>query len=1224
MEQTAQVLRVLEEYLAGLERGGQPRPDLLLARHPDLAEQLKVYLEQLDLLHEAAVRFRVAAPPGQAEMLPSLDSLGQLGDFQLLREVARGGMGIVYEAEQISLRRRVALKVLPLAGALDPRRLQRFQNEARAAASLHHEHIIPVYAVGCERGVHFYAMQFIEGCSLAQLLKALRPEDDQRTAPPPSPIPEGRRAAEAPTPLEASLSTEPASPRGQPYYRRVAELIIQAALALEHAHSLGIVHRDVKPGNLLVDQVGKLWVGDFGLARLGADAGLTLSGDLLGTLRYMAPEQALARHGLVDHRADIYGLGATLYELLTLRSAVTGTERAEIVRQVAFEEAAPPRRFDRAIPMELETITLKCLAKNPGDRYPTAAELAEDLRRWQTDQPIRARRPAWRQVALQWTRRHKPVVWAVAAVLLVAVLCSGAAGVWWLEQRVSAEGEARALLREARRLHEAEKWSEAINAVRHAQGVLAGVGTDPGLRKQAEELGRDLEMVTRLQEARLRCAAVKDGDYDWEAGNAAYAAALHWYGLDLATLDLWEAEERLRRCSIRMQLVMALDDWADHQRRLKINGWKHLVAVTRLADPDPWRNRLRDALEAKNPTALEELLASAHSNPVAPATAVLLASLTWTTTAERTVVVLQQVQQRHPGDFWINEELGGLFGKLERPQLDQSIRYHTAAVALRPQSSGAHVNLGAALQAKGDLDGAIREYQVAVHLTKDDSVVHFNLGNALKDKGDVTGAIKEYHEAIRLKKDLPEAHNGLGIALQTKGDVDGAIREYQEALRLKKNYPDAHNNLGAALKDKGDLDGAIREHQEALRLKKDFPGAHNNLGNVLLAKGDVDGAIKEYQAAIRLKKDYPLAHNNLGVALQAKGDVDGAIREHQEALRLKKNYPEAHHNLCRALMANGDVAGAILACQEALRLNKDFPEAHCGLGVTLHAKGDLDGAIKEYQEALRLKEDFPDAHNNFGNALRDKGDLEGAIKEYQQALRLKQDYAEASCNLGIVLRDQGQFSEALKALKRGHNLGSQKPNWALPSAQWVQECQRLVELDAQLQDILDGKAKPDNAPDRMALAEICYRKRLHRQAVRFFEQAFADQHTLASKLDDHHRYDAACNAALSGCGEGKDAPVMDSKERAHLRKQALDWLRADLTARQKLLAESPEKGGPFALQWIRHCQHDRDFARVRDPKALAKLPAAERQAWQQFWVDVADTLTLAQQKAAPPKKSTTK
>ena len=289
-------------------------------------------------------------------------------------------MGVVYEAEQISLRRRVALKVLPLAAAMDPKQLQRFKNEALAAASLEAR----AHRAGLRRrlraGRPLLRHAVHRGADAGPADR--RPARPKEAAAAPSAsrrrcrYKPGTDAADA-GPV-AALSTENGSaPATVAFYRRAAELIAQAADALEHAHGLGIVHRDVKPGNLLVDERGKLYVSDFGLARFGPDAGLTMTGDLLGTLRYMAPEQALARHGLVDHRADVYGLGCTLYELLTGRPAVVPPSEAEILRQIAFEEPTAPRKLDRAIPAELETVTLKCLAKNPAERYASAGELAD-------------------------------------------------------------------------------------------------------------------------------------------------------------------------------------------------------------------------------------------------------------------------------------------------------------------------------------------------------------------------------------------------------------------------------------------------------------------------------------------------------------------------------------------------------------------------------------------------------------------------------------------------------------------------------------------------------------------------------------------------------------------------------------------------------------------------------------------------------------------------------
>jgi len=364
-------------------------------------------------------------------------------------------MGVVYEAEQISLGRRVALKVLPFAGMLDSRQLQRFVNEARAAACLHHPNIVPVHAVGNERGVHYYAMQLIEGRTLADVIRDLaRPEgpnpasaQEQRTtayAPgDPWPSPCGTtRAAHADTTLLAA--------RGREHFRSVARLGVQAAEALEYAHQTGVLHRDVKPANLLLDDRGNLWVTDFGLAHIQHGEGnLTLTGDLVGTLRYMSPEQALAKRVVIDQRTDVYSLGATLYELLTLRPAFTGNDRQELLRQVAFEEPVPPRRVDRGIPAELETIVLKAMEKNPTDRYATAQELADDLRRWLEDRLIQARRPTVFQRLRKWRQRHRAAVTAAAVCLVVTLTALADSVGWALGDRSARQREAEGKVVEA-------------------------------------------------------------------------------------------------------------------------------------------------------------------------------------------------------------------------------------------------------------------------------------------------------------------------------------------------------------------------------------------------------------------------------------------------------------------------------------------------------------------------------------------------------------------------------------------------------------------------------------------------------------------------------------------------------------------------------------------------------------------------------------------------------
>jgi serine/threonine protein kinase len=281
----------------------------LKQEHPEHADQLDEVWPALQALA------KLDRSPGAGSPADDAEALGELGHFRIVREVGRGGMGVVYEAVQISLNRRVALKVLPFAATLDDRRIQRFKNEAQAAAHLHHSNIVPVHTVGCECGVYYYAMQFIDGQALAALIAELRqqqagPAGDAAGPDQPCPAGADRADGNAVTPPVAALPTP--CPGGAAYFRRVAQLGVQAAEGLDHAHQLGVIHRDVKPANLLVDTRGNLWITDFGLAHCISQAGLTLTGDLVGTLRYMSPEQALAQRDVADHRTDVYSLGATL------------------------------------------------------------------------------------------------------------------------------------------------------------------------------------------------------------------------------------------------------------------------------------------------------------------------------------------------------------------------------------------------------------------------------------------------------------------------------------------------------------------------------------------------------------------------------------------------------------------------------------------------------------------------------------------------------------------------------------------------------------------------------------------------------------------------------------------------------------------------------------------------------------------------------------------------
>jgi WD40 repeat protein/serine/threonine protein kinase len=496
----ARLVAAMEEVMDAMAEGNPIDRETLLAKYADVAKELEECLSNLDFVQNVAPQLADEAAAHQARHGESSRSSiehpasnsASLGDFRIVREIGRGGMGVVYEAEQLSLGRRVALKVLPFAAMLDKQQLTRFKNEARAAATLDHPNIVAIYSVGVERGVHYYAMQLIEGQSLAQVVDQLRRKSGLEeqwsrgvvnehahlaaslatcVAPRTEKQKSGGGAEEKSSGLDCQLNNDSTSPLLHPssstsspqsqapspdtqpiarlttlpdfsskeYYRSVAQLGIQAAEALDHAHQNGILHRDIKPANLLLEcqtpsplrgGLGrgsgdaphlKLWITDFGLARMEADAGMTMTGDILGTLRYMSPEQALAKRVVVDHRSDIYSLGVTLYELLTLQPAFTGVDRQELLRQIAFEEPRKLRHVRAGIPVDIETIVLKAIEKNPADRYATAKELGDDLRRFLEHKPIMARAPSFLHQLNKWSRRHVAAMWTALVASLVAV-----------------------------------------------------------------------------------------------------------------------------------------------------------------------------------------------------------------------------------------------------------------------------------------------------------------------------------------------------------------------------------------------------------------------------------------------------------------------------------------------------------------------------------------------------------------------------------------------------------------------------------------------------------------------------------------------------------------------------------------------------------------------------------------------------------------------------------
>lgn len=557
---------LFDRYADALDSGDEDAAEEILGALP-AGERFRTPLRGLYLLGRN-VRQGQAGPSREDHLQHR-----RLGDFEIEGELGRGGMGIVYSATESSLQRRVALKVLPFAAVADPRSVARFRNEARAAASLHHPHIVPVHSVGCERGVHYFSMQLVEGQSLERYIASCRENPHSGAGSRSDTLGPKRSAAgrSRPGPQPHAVgetrvaSTTAGHCESPGFIHKAIEIGRDVARALAHAHDQGVVHRDIKPSNLLLDHAGKIWVTDFGLARLGDSTGLTSQGDRPGTARYMSPEQAAGRHQQVDFRTDIYSLGVTLYELLALRPAFDAPDRNRLLAAIEAGSTCPLRSINPRAPVDLETVIAKAMASDPAERYGSASALADDLDRCLKGEPVHARRPTLADRAVRKVRKHLPAFVGVAAALLVIAVVAAVAASVFLAQRqqaIAKGDQARLFLGQAQRVvdrfggllaAELEQFpgAESVRAqlldeaIRYHRGFVEYSADDPQLNVERGmalsrlaglclQCDREAEAAQACQAA-IPLLAVKNGDDAAARGCLAELAACH---CRLGTLEL--------------------------------------------------------------------------------------------------------------------------------------------------------------------------------------------------------------------------------------------------------------------------------------------------------------------------------------------------------------------------------------------------------------------------------------------------------------------------------------------------------------------------------------------------------------------------------------------------------------------------------------------------------------------------------------------------------------
>jgi WD40 repeat protein/serine/threonine protein kinase len=1373
--------QIADEFVEAFRQGKRPSVEEFARRYPERAAEIREILPALVLMERAKAP---DAPPGswrEAKTTAAAPPLRQLGDYQILREVGRGGMGVVYEARQLSLGRHVAIKVLPASALLDRRQLGRFQREARSAAKLHHTNIVPVFGVGEQDGLHYYVMQFIAGLGLDVVLDELRRlrlargksaptwgDTPDRTSAgtrdvsavdvarglisgafrsPPSPgaltTPAGDPAAEADVavcapvrPADASAiihlpgqaETSTLSESGNQYWQSVARVGMQVADALAHAAGQGILHRDIKPANLLLDETGNIWVTDFGLAKATSDGDtLTHTGDVIGTLRYMAPERF---NGEGDLRSDVYSLGLTLYELLVLRPAFDEPDRNKLVKRVMHDEPVRPRKLNPGVPRDLETVVLKAIARDPAHRYQTPADMADDLKRFVEDRPVKARRISGAERLWRWCRRNPAVTGLAAAVVLALV---GGTTVSTLkyhdaekQKRIAQVQHARAVAGEmvAREQQEMAQREQA-RADREAEAARQNLYyAQMHLAPQAWREHRGLAHLHNLLATWLpeRDSCDRRG-WEWF-----YLNSLPYQNLRIIT----ESESSVlpgsgvtaeRPCAVAWHQagkrlaagtaggLIRIWDVEREQTTLILQGPKPVFAFwgVRWLGWSPDGSKLAaggndGTVHVWETTAGRQLhLLRAHKSPVSAVAfssdGLRLASWgqagsvkLWDAgTGQLTADVV------HPGDVfagaWSPDDTRLASGHRDGTITLSGTRGGGEIVTLRGHVGGV-TNVAwspdsTRLAATSRNDFSVRVWEVASEKMVLGPLRHSHEVTSLAWEPDgqrlATGGADELvkvwnavtgREAVTLRgqrervTSLAWGPDGRLASGCGNGSVIvwNSVRDQEADVLLGHVFrvtavswsPD-----GKRLASGGD-DGTVRvwdpaTREEVLPLKghdKDLVSQQFGLirsvawspDGARLASAGLDGAVKVWDVAggrevFALPADHgwvwSVAWSPDGARLAA-GSQDGTIRVAEGLGQTPKVHVFQAHTPSHFGTAGAQGVRTLAWSPQGDRLASGGPDGFVKLwdpirGVELSPMQGKqywvmglawspDGKRLASAHADRLVIAWDAETGRKLWTMRGHNDFVDAVAWSPDGTRL----ASAGLDDSVRVWDPRTGEEAF--VLRGNSGMFHDVSWSPDGARlaaacsdgqvWLWDATRGFERDTTAKSLpfIDREAASGTArgEDRLALARNSYVQKKFALATRLWAEALTADPKLFDDRHLAHRYSAARAAALAAAGQGQGEPPLDDAAKAKLRRQALDWLRAELTAWGHLLESGSAQADrvPRPGDW----KQDGDLAGIRDPAALAQLPTDEQEAFTQFWADVEawDATLLLLQSGAPP------
>jgi serine/threonine-protein kinase len=1085
-----------------------------------------------------------------ANHLPVLDGAGHA----LFERIGVGGMGEVYRCGDDALRRDLAIKVIKAEMRGDHDAEERFLREARLTGSLQHPGVVPVHNLGkLADGRLYYTMKLVRGRTLADLLR-----------------------------------DEPEGPEHLPRLLAVVEKLCQA---MGYAHSMGVIHRDLKPSNVMVGEFGEVQVMDWGLAkelaraepvtpsgaatqdvetvgRVEEAACLSRAGAALGTPAYMPPEQAAGDWDIVDERADVFALGAILCEVLTGRPPYHGTGRDDLLRRARRGDLAETLgRLERCgADTALLDLCRDCLAAVREGRPRTAEVVAERLATYQAEVRERLRQAelerarAEVQALEQRKRRRLGAALSLAAMLLLL----GGAVVWWQGQRRQAEadGAATQVMNDARRLNE-EARADPLNPAGYEKAVLAAA--------KAGEVAR--------------------------AGGASQAVQRQSDDLLSEMRQEQEAAEKDRRLLARILETRGPREGPKFSRDDKGT----MMALAEPTADELFTSAFRDWGLNVDAVPVAEAAVRLKERPVAVVTEAIAGLDEWANQrrldkkpeSAKRVAELAAALDVEAGS--LRRELREILAREQLP-VEQGLRMLSAA--LRPVPVPVALPLGR--------DGArLRQLAESIDPAAEPVLGLLTLVRALRVAGEEALAERLLRKALTARPREVVLYHSLGQLLtEQKPQRRAAAVEFYRAARSLR--PDLGVTLARSLLHSERAGEGLDLLAQMVSESPANPYLHYQRAFALGDQNKYGEAEAACRQAINVKPDYAEAYLGLGIALyhqEKRVEAEAACRK---ALALKPDFAEAYVGLSMALADQGKPGEAEAACRKAIDLKPDYAVTYYNLGVILcDYQGKPVEAEAAFRKAIALNPDDAEAYSNLGTALGRQGKPVEAEAAFRKALAFKPDYAEVYCNLGIALARQGRFTESLMGLRRGHELGLKQSGWSYPSLQWVRKAESLVELEKKLAAILQGQSSPANPSEALALALMCQQhKKRYAAAARLYAVAFAAEPKLAADLNQQHRYNAACSAALAAAGQGSVTHLLPDKVVTMFRRWALDWLRADLTAYAKLAEQNNPAVKQTIQQRLAHWRRDPDLASVRDQQSLDLLPENESAAWHALWRDV--------------------